>query len=184
VSSYKTEAIILKRVNFGEADKILTIFSRHYGKLRVIAKGARKINSRKGGNLELFNHVNLHLAKGKNLDIITEVELANSFKNWRRNLTRVGVAYYLAELTDRLTAEAQKNTDVFFLLKRYLKRLESDHLGQLIRGFEEEMLNELGFGIPRQLKAIPGSLSDYIEEIIEGLLKSKEVLKKIKKSKK
>lgn len=180
MSSYKTEAIILSRSNFGEADRLLTIFSKHYGRMKVLAKGVRKIISRKGGSLELFNHVALVLAKGKNLDIITEVEVRNSFRSWRQNLTRVGVAYYLAELVNRLTPEGQKNQLVFFYLGDFLGRLKKDPLSQLIREFEESLLEESGFGIPPNLENQPGSLSGYIEEIIERKLKSKEVLKRIK----
>lgn len=180
MGSYKTEAIILSQTNFGEADKILTVFSKFSGKIRILAKGARKINSRKGGNLELFNQVFLVLAEGKNLDIITEVELIHSFKDWRKNLIRVGVAYYLVELVLRLTAEGQRNDRVFFLLKAHFTKLYRSDLVKLIRNFEEELLTELGFGIPKELVNGEGSLSVYIEEIIERKLKSKEVLKRIK----
>ena len=114
--TYKTEAIVLSRRNFGEADKILTIFTKHYGKIRALAKGVRRMKSRKGGNVELFNQVSLVLAKGKNLDIITEVELKNSFRFWRQNLNRVGVAYYLVELVESLTPEGQANRFAYRLL--------------------------------------------------------------------
>lgn len=180
MSSYKTEAIILSRRNFGEADRLLTVFSKHYGRIKVLAKGVRKVTSRKGGSLELFNHVSLVLAKGKNLDIITEVEVRNSFRGWHQNLTRVGVAYYLAELVNRLTPEGQRNQLVFSCLGDFLGRLKKDPLPQLIREFEESLLEESGFGIPPALRNQPGSLSGYIEEIIERKLKSKEVLKRIK----
>ena len=53
--TYKTEGIILKRINFGEADRILTSYTKHFGKISLLAKGVRKITSRKGGNIELFN---------------------------------------------------------------------------------------------------------------------------------
>lgn len=86
--TYKTEGIILKRINLGEADKIITLYSRHYGKIRCIAKGIRNITSRKGGNLELFNRVAIFLAKGKNLDIITEVQLLDSFSGFRQDLKK------------------------------------------------------------------------------------------------
>lgn len=180
MASYKTEAIILSRINLGEADRIITLFSKHYGKLKVLAKGVRKIHSRKGGNLELFNQVKLVLAKGKNLDIITEVELVQAFAKWRKNLTRVGVAYYFTELIDKLTAEEQENQEVYNLLKEFLSRLSEKDLVKLIRQFEEKLLDHLGFGLPAAVRSQPGSLADYLEEITERQLKSKEVLKKIK----
>jgi len=77
--SYKTEGIVLKRINYGEADRILTIYTKRHGKIRAIAKGVRKLTSRKAGSLELFNNVVLFLVKGKNLDIITEAQTVDLF---------------------------------------------------------------------------------------------------------
>ncbi|MCJ7793073.1 MAG: DNA repair protein RecO, partial [Candidatus Marinimicrobia bacterium] len=89
----KTEGIILKRSNYGEADRILTIYTKHYGKIKAMAKGVRRITSRKGGNVELFNQATLFLYKGRNLDLLTEVQVTKTFKEWRRNLKKVATAY-------------------------------------------------------------------------------------------
>jgi len=178
---YKTEGIILKRKNFGEADKILTIFSKHYGKIKVIAKGIRKITSKKAGILELFNHCKLVLAKGKDLDIITEAQVINSFSSWRKNLSKVGVAWYFCELVDKLTAEGQANKDVFELLKNYLENLSQKDNPQFIRSFEEHLLNQLGFGIPLSWRRWQGSLKTYIESIAEKEIQTPKMLLKNKK---
>ena len=111
--SFKTEGIILKRMNYGEADRILTIYTLHHGKIRAMAKGVRKLQSRKAGSLELFNHATLFLIKGKNLDLITEAQVINLFKSWRKNLIKVGIAYYLCELVDKLTPDNQPHEAVF-----------------------------------------------------------------------
>ena len=170
--TYKTEGIVLKRKNFGEADKLLTIYTKHYGKIRAIAKGIRKTTSRKAGSLELFNHCVLFLAKGRNLDIITETETINSFRSWRKSLTKVGFAYYFCELVDKLTPDGQPNRNVFELLKDYLERISIADLPVLSRSFEEHLLDELGFGIPLEIKSQPGSLKNYIESITERQLNS------------
>lgn len=182
--TYKTEGIILKRRNFGETDKILTIYSKHYGKIRTIAKGIRKVTSRKAGSLELFNHCILFLAKGKNLDIISEVETINSFRSWRKNLTKVGVAYYFCELVDKLTPDNQANKAVFELLRDYLGRIDAAdppggrvNLSELVRSFEEHLLDELGFGVPSDLRKRPGSLKAYIESIAEKEIHSPKIIK-------
>ncbi|EKD66911.1 MAG: DNA repair protein RecO, partial [uncultured bacterium] len=73
LSVYRVSAFILRRSNVGEADKILTIFSKKIGKLRVIAKGIRKISSRRGPHVDLFNEVSMMLHHGKTMDIVTEV---------------------------------------------------------------------------------------------------------------
>ncbi len=177
--TYKTEGIILKRINYGEADRILTIYSKHYGKIRAIAKGVRKLTSRKAGSLEVFNDTILFLVKGKNLDIVSEAQLVNLFKSWRKNLVRVGVAYYFCELIDKLTPDEQPNQAVFELLKNSLSKIDKSQLSELVRSFEESLLQELGFGVPEEIRKNTGSLKPYIETIIEKKINSSEILKKI-----
>jgi len=179
--TYKTEGIVLKRRNFSEADKILTIYSKHYGKIRAVAKGVRKLKSRKAGNLELFNHCQLVLTKGRNLDIISEVQAINTFRRWRKNLIKVGVAYYFCELVDRLTPDEQANKAVFELLRSFLEKMDTASLPNLVRSFEEHLLDELGFGVPPELKNRQESLKSYIESIIEKEIHSPKFLLNEKK---
>lgn len=180
--TFKTEGIILKRVNCGEADRILTIYTKHYGKIRAVAKGVRKLTSRKAGSLELFNHSILFLNKGKNLDILTEGQTIDSFREWKENLIKVGIAYYFCELVDKLTPEEQESRQVFKLLKDYLKKIGNAlNLGVLVRSFEEQLLKELGFGVPEALKKSSGTLKSYIEEIVEKKINSPKILRKFLK---
>ncbi|MCJ7828044.1 DNA repair protein RecO [Patescibacteria group bacterium] len=180
MKSYKAEAIVLGGFNLGETDRILTLFTRRYGKVKVVAKGVRRIISRKAGSLDDFSWVWLVLARGKSLDIITEVELLKGKRDWRDNLIRVGLAYYLTEIVDRMTAERQPHEFVFEALVHNLNRLGQPRPADLVRPFEEEVLERLGFGIPDQIRKVDGSLVTYIEQIVEGSIKSKEVLRKIK----
>jgi len=177
--SFKTEGIILKRMNYGEADRILTIYTSHHGKIRAMAKGVRKLQSRKAGSLELFNHSVLFLIKGKNLDLITEAQAINLFKSWRKNLIKVGIAYYLCELVDKLTPDNQPHEAVFELLKETLKKIGLKENKILVREFEEKLLNELGFGVPEVLRQTQGSLKTYVESIIEKKLNSPKILKQL-----
>lgn len=171
--SYKTEGIILKRTNFGEADKILTIYTKHYGKIKILAKGVRRITSRKGGNVELFNQVVIFAAQGKNLDLLAEVQVINSFKTWRKDLAKVSVAYYGCELVDRLTPEGQVHREVYEFLVDYLKKISHEDRLKLTRSLEEKLLEALGFGVPEELKRRSDSLKAYIEEITERKINSK-----------
>lgn len=177
--TYKTEGIILKRNNYGEADKILTIFTKQYGKIRVMAKGVRKLSSRKAGSLELFNHAVIFLVKGKNLDLVTEAQNVNLFKNWRQNLVGVGLAYYFCELVDKLTPDNQSHPAVFEFLKEVLSKIGQKENRALVREFEEKLLHELGFGVPEIFEKTQGSLKTYIESIIEKHLNSPKILKQL-----
>jgi len=169
--TYKTEGIVLKRINWGEADKILTIFSKHYGKIRCIAKGIRKLTSRKGGNLELFNYVVVFLIKTKGLEIISEVQVINSFPAFRKDLKRIALAYHLCELIDCFSRENQTNKQLLLLLKEsfeYLSRT-NENLPQLLFNFKIKLLDVTGFGLPKQVNE--QILDKYIESIIEKRVK-------------
>lgn len=175
MSSYRTEAIILKRINFGEADRILTIFTKHYGKIKAIAKGVRKVTSRKGGSLELFNHCALFLAEGRNLDILTEAQVINSFPAVREDLKRISQAYCIVELVDQLTPERQANRQLFDLLVETLAKLSNCPTARLITDFQRELLETLGFWSEKLEKE--RDLRYYIENIIERKLRSPDFYK-------
>lgn len=180
---YKTEGVILKRINFGEADKILTVFTKHYGKIQTIAKGVRKMTSRKGGNLELFNWVVIFLTTGKNLDLITEVQVKDAFSGFRKDLKKVSLAYYLCELVDKLCPDRQKNEEVFSLLVENLGDLEGKPINaqskdEFIQTFGRQILEILGFW-PRGGKQENFDAQAFIEGIIEKRLRSPGFLTKV-----
>jgi DNA repair protein RecO (recombination protein O) len=143
---YRTEAIILKRSNFGEADRLLTFFTPHRGKLRAVAKGARKPSSRKSGHLELFSHTRLLLARGRNLDIVTQAETVKPFLSLREDLLRTTYAYYATELVDRFVGDEDENRPLFDLLLAAFDWLgQADDLALVARFFELHFLALVGY---------------------------------------
>lgn len=143
---YKITAIVLKRTDFGEADRLLTVYSLEEGKLRLLAKGVRKPTSRKAGHLELFTHAKLLVARGKELDLITQAEALEYFQSLREDLARTGYAHYVAELTDGFMAEQDKNPQVFHLLLDTLRRLDEGHEPwPVLRFFELHLLALAGY---------------------------------------
>lgn len=169
--SYKTEGVIIKRINFGEADRILTVFTKKHGKIKVLAKGVRRITSRRGPNVELFNFVALFIHRGRTFDIVTEAQIQNSFSKIRKNLELIGLAYYCCELVDGLCAENQPHPRVFELLLKTFRELDS----RLIHKFESELLYELGF-LPAFKKI---DTTSYIEKLLERRIKTKTILQKL-----
>lgn len=169
---YKTEGIVLKRFNFGETDRLLTIFTKHDGKIKAIAKGVRRLKSRKAGDLELFNQLRLVIAEGKNLDMITEVELVQSFSQLRQNLKKVVQAFQIVEALDKLTPEGEPNQRLFALLLASLTDLDRGQEG-IVLEFEIQLLRGLGFGLPKKLDS--QSIKRYIETISERKLISQEI---------
>lgn len=182
--TYKTQGVILKRFNYGEADKILTILSLHYGKIHCLAKGIRKLTSRKSGCLELFNLVTIFVVKGKNLDLITEVSIVNPFLNWRKNLNKVALAFQFCELCDRLTADNQENKLVFDLLTQSLENLGNKKINvdRLTIDFKKQVLKLTGFGLPAICNNNK-NLDVFIEKIIEKKINSNLLLKSLGSSK-
>lgn len=145
--SFRAESIVLKHHDWGEADRILTIFTREQGKLRVIAKGVRKIRSRRAGHLEPFTHVMLQLAKSKDLPIVTQADTLTAFSTLREDLQAIGHASYVVELLDKFTYQEGENLALFNLLKRTLERLAAGEVSTalVLRFFEMRLLDLAGF---------------------------------------
>jgi len=144
--SFRVNAIVLKHQDYGEADRILTIYTRERGKLRVIAKGVRKVHSRKGGHLEPFTHVSLQLAEGRNWPLVSQAEAQHIYDDLKKDLETLGYASYAVELVERFTFEEEENAPIFNLLKNTLTRLNrGDPASLVIRYYEIRLLDQLGF---------------------------------------
>ncbi|MBN1643018.1 MAG: DNA repair protein RecO [Anaerolineae bacterium] len=143
---YRTEAVILHRQDLGETDRLLTLYTPDQGKVRAIAKGVRRPSSRKAGHLELFMHSALLVAKGRNLDIVTQAEAVHPFRALREDLDRITYAHYAAELLDRFASEGQENQPAFALLVETLNRLcEAHDLPLTVRYYELRLLALEGY---------------------------------------
>jgi DNA repair protein RecO (recombination protein O) len=143
---YRTDAIILRRSDFGEADRLLTVLTPERGKLRLLAKGVRKTTSRKAGHVELFMLTDMLVAQGRTWDIISQAEIVEPYRDLREDLEKTSHAYYLAELVDRFTEEHDANAPLFQLLTLTLAHLShSDDPFLALRYFELHLLSLTGF---------------------------------------
>jgi DNA repair protein RecO (recombination protein O) len=145
--AFRTPAIILKRRDFGEADRLLTVLTPGHGKLDVIAKGARKPTSHKTGHVELFTRADMLIHKGRDLDIVVQAEMNAPHLPIRENLQRGAYASYAAELLDRFTAEGEEDYAALFeLMDDTLDRLCHDDDPRLaVRYYEMRLLDLVGF---------------------------------------
>ena len=145
--SFRVDAVVLRHVDYGEADRLLTLYTRQRGKTRGLAKGARKIASRKAGHIEPFTHVRLQLAKGRDILLITQADTVDAYLPLREDLVLTSQAAYVLELLDRFTYEDEtENTGLFRLLTDTLSRLASKVDPWLvIRYYEIRLLDHLGF---------------------------------------
>lgn len=174
---YSSEGIVLARRNYGETDRILIVYSKNFGKISLLAKGVRKPNSRKRGHLEVFSHIKFSAAKGKNLDIVTEAEIIDSFPKIRDDLRKVAVAYYFMEVAGRTTRDGEKNEVLYSNILKNLSMLKiSVTLRKLRKDFIYQTLTILGFWP----KGKPMGNPDYIlEDVVEREMSSARVGKKL-----
>ena len=159
---YSSEAIVLRRTDFGEADRVLTLFTPVYGKVRAIAKGARRTTSRLAGHLEPFTRTQLLLATGRELDIVTQAEARERLDALREDLWHATGAWYIAELVDRFLEEADPHPHLYRLFTSTLRLLDDGAAEMLksgkngnaappprswiaLRYFELHLLDELGY---------------------------------------
>ena len=144
--SLRVDAVILRHSDWGEADRLLTLYTREQGKLRAIAKGVRKIQSRKAGHLEPFTRAGILLAKGHDLWIVTQAEATRLFQPESEPLQRMGLAAYVVELLDRSTYEDGQNWQVYKLLTETLERVCDDADTFIpLRYYEMRLLDLLGY---------------------------------------
>ena len=145
--SFRVEAVVLRHHDYGEADRLLTLYTRQLGKTRVLAKGARKIASRKAGHIEPFTQVKLQLARGRDMLLVTQADTVDAYLPLREDLILTSQASYVLELLDRFTyVDETENPSTFRLLTDTLARLASnDDPWLVIRYYEMRLLDLLGF---------------------------------------
>ena len=144
--SQRVEAIVLKHADFGEADRLLTLYCREQGKIRALAKGARKPGSRKGGHLEPFSRVSLLLGSGRDLQIVQQAEAIETNSAFSEDLVALGYASYAVELLDKFSGDHDENRALYRLLRDTLERLSGGADLQLpVRFYEVRLLDLVGF---------------------------------------
>jgi DNA repair protein RecO (recombination protein O) len=144
--SFRVEAVVLRHSDYGEADRILVIYTRDKGKLRVIAKGVRKIRSRKAGHLEPFTRASLQLAAGRDMAIVTQADTVDTYLPMRDDLVKTGLAAYAIEVVDRFTYEEEANPAIYRLLTDTLERISAQVDPTLaLRYYDLHLLDLLGF---------------------------------------
>lgn len=171
--SYSDEGVVLARRNFGEADRILVVYSKGCGKIPLIAKAVRRPISRKRGHIEIFNLVRFQAVSGHGLDLMTEAEVIDDFKEVRISLKKVSLAYYFCEVIGKITHDGEPNLQVYNLFVESLESLKIAHeLKNLRLDFVLRLLTMLGFW-PRG-KDLP-DIDKKLEEVIERQLTSVRV---------
>jgi DNA repair protein RecO (recombination protein O) len=143
--TYQTEAVIIRKVKLGEADRILTLYTPHLGKISGVAKGIRRPKAKLVGHLELLTYSQVSLARGKNIDTIIGSQTIESFLPIKNDLWLTSCALYVAEMVDQFAAEHQENYPLFRLLIDTLERLAQGDGELSLRYFELHLLENSGY---------------------------------------
>ena len=144
--SLKTRGVVIKRSNYGEADRILTIFSDRFGKVKVMARGVRKISSKLAGNLEPYNIVDLLLHQGKTFFIATGAVIEKRVASkGESNLDKFSKFNYAGELIDKLFEQNDRATDAFDLFEKTIVAISESDSNLILPIFELKIIEEAGF---------------------------------------
>ena len=144
--NYQTEAIIIKKVKLGEADRIITLYTPHLGKIQAVAKGVRRPRSKMSGHLEMLTHSLISLARGRNIDTVTGTQTINSFLPLKSDLQLGSYALYVTELVNQFTVDSVENYPLFELLRDTMDRFcQPANNDLLLHYFELHLLNEVGY---------------------------------------
>ncbi|MDP6042894.1 MAG: DNA repair protein RecO [Dehalococcoidales bacterium] len=144
--TYQTEAIIIKKTKLGEADRILTLYTPHLGKIQAVAKGVRRPKSKLSGHLELLTHSLISLARGRNLDTVTSSQTISSFLPLKSDLWLTSCALYVTELVNQFTVDHIENYPLFQVLQETMEELcRADNRELILHYFELHLLNEVGY---------------------------------------
>lgn len=175
--SYTSRGIVLACRDLGEADRVVVVFSEDLGRLTLIAKGVRRLKSKKRGHIEVFNFISFHAISSKSLDIMTEVEVVAQFNQIKTSLKRISLGYYLVEVVSKITNEGEFNKDLFDLIYNFLKNLtKTNKLKKLRLDFVLDLLVLMGYWDGREKLANP---DEKLSEIIERQITSVRVGKKM-----
>jgi DNA repair protein RecO (recombination protein O) len=135
VSLYRDEGVVLRTIRLGEADRIVTMITKGHGKVRAVAKGVRRTKSKFGARLEPLSHVTMLCWQGRELDIVNQAEVTDTFRAIRQDLARVAKAYTVLEVTDQLSQERHANPPLYDMVVGALRVLDADDAPLLVGAF-------------------------------------------------
>ena len=162
---------VLKRFNLGEADRFITLFTKDNGKVEVLAKGVRKITSKRASHIEPLNLIRFNSVRTSKNFILTEVELLNSFEQRKSTLKQCEIAFFVCELIDGLCPQGQVSSEIFFMIGRFLRG--GEYSDSELLNFETKILSSLGYWNVENKFANEGEARLYIESILEKKMKSR-----------
>jgi len=166
------EGVVLRSMNLGEWDRLLVVLTVGLGKIKVVAKGARKVQSRYASITQPFSYLRFTSYRGKTFHTLSQVEVIEGYRPLRDNLEKIAYGLYLMELVDLSLVEEQAHDDILSLLLASLHILcHSERYELLLAFFELRLLSRLGFALDlRQCAECGGQAGHRLRLNAGGLL--------------
>jgi DNA repair protein RecO (recombination protein O) len=142
---YRDQGVVLRTIKLGEADRIVTLLTQAHGKVRAVAKGIRRPGSRFGARLEPTSHVAFQCYRGRELDVVTQVETIDSNQHLRDRYVTLTHAISMLEATDQVAQERERNTALYRMLVGALRTLAADPSPMVSTAFFWKLLSLEGF---------------------------------------
>jgi DNA repair protein RecO (recombination protein O) len=173
--SFSCQGIVLKRKNWGEADRLVTVYTDSFGKVTAVAKGARRLSSSKRSLLEPGTQARFQFVTTRGFNLLTQSQLICSRPYLSTNLQTLVKAHQVLEIIDALTVEHEENEYVFEHLSAMLDQLAQAQVAKSVMLEQFRLLLQyLGFTHDKAFSET--SLKEYIEELAAHSLRSKAYL--------
>ncbi len=147
MANYRDRGVVLRTIRLGEADRIATILTLEHGKVRAVAKGVRKVKSRLGARTEPLTHIDFMAWRGRELDVVNQVEVIDVFSRIRADLARLDAAMTMTEIIDQSTVDHQLSPELYRLLVGALRSLEETGSPLILAAFCLRLLSIEGVGV-------------------------------------
>lgn len=162
MANYRDQGVVLRTIRLGEADRIATILTLEHGKVRAVAKGVRKVKSRLGARTEPLTHIDFMAWRGRELDVVNQVEVVDVFPRIRADLARLDTAVTMAEIIDQSTVDHQQAPELYRLLVGALRALEDTGSPLILAAFCLRLLATEGLGVVSDRCATCGSAAPLV----------------------
>lgn len=166
--------IIIYQTRFGEADKFIKVLTRSHGLIDLVAKGARRLTSKKSSHLDNLNLIRFNTGRGNSPQYLSQVESIEVFSNIKASLYKVRSCFYLTEILKHTLVESQPDENLFFEFRKFLNLLNElpadDSSREAAVAFQLFLIDHLGFSRPSDER--PEALVPYFESLIDRHLTS------------
>lgn len=175
--AYTDSGIIIRQIDYGEADKFVKVLTQEHGLVDLLAKGARRLTSRKSSHLDNLNLIRFSVGRSSmTVAIMNQAETVNAFTRIKQDLKLVRTCFYIAEVLDQVLPENQPDPNLFRSFSNYLTALNQVKEGGsrgLTVNFQLYLIKYLGFPPPPNND--PQTLVDYFQSLIDKKLYSLKI---------